>query len=105
MHQSDFVAQQQNMKFAITLSILVIFWQFCDAKEVTKKLKKDLKALKTKYESIQLSMGMYIPETDGSGPLCITDLFQNKYYLAYFNLKQNKISNKFFLTIKKEKEN
>ena len=60
MHQSDFVAQQQNMKFVITLSILVIFWQFCDAKEVTKKLKKDLKALKTKYESIQLSMGMYI---------------------------------------------
>ena len=63
MHQSDFVAQQENMKFAITLSILVIFWQFCDAKEVTKKLKKDLKALKTKYESIQLSMGMYIAYT------------------------------------------
>ena len=105
MHQSDFVAQQQNMKFAITLSILVIFWQFCDAKEVTKNLKKQLKELKSKYASIQLSMGMYIPETDGSGPLCITDLFQNKYYLAYFNLKQNKISNKFFLTIKKEKEN
>ena len=60
MHQSDFVAQQQNMKFVITLSILVIFWQFCDAKEVTKKLKKDLKALKTKYESIQLFMGTYM---------------------------------------------
>ena len=107
MHQSDFVAHQQNMKFAITLSILVIFWQFCDAKEVTKNLKKQLKELKSKYASIQLSMGMYIPETDGSGPLCTTDLFQNKYYLllAYFNLKQNKISNKFFLTIKKEKEN
>ena len=59
MHQSGFVAKQENMNFAITLLILVIFWQFCDAKEVTKKLKKDLKALKTKYESIQLSMGMY----------------------------------------------
>ena len=107
MHQSDFVAQQETMKFAIKLAILVIFWQFCDAKEVTKNLKKQLKELKSKYASIQLSMGMYIPETDGSGPLCITDLFQNKYYLllAYFNLKQNKISNKFFLTIKKEKEN
>ena len=60
MHQSDFVAQQENMKFAIILSILVIFCQFCDAKEVTKKLKKQLKELKTKYASIQLFMGMYM---------------------------------------------
>ena len=60
MHQSDFVAQQENMNFAIKLIILVIFWQFCDAKEVTKNLKKQLKELKTKYASIQLFMGMYM---------------------------------------------
>ena len=60
MHQSDFVAQQENMNFAIKLIILVIFWQFCDAKEVTKNLKKQLKQLKTKYASIQLFMGMYM---------------------------------------------
>ena len=59
MHQSDFVAQQANMNFAIKLLILVIFWQFCDAAEITKKLKKQVKELKTKYASIQLSMGMY----------------------------------------------
>ena len=60
IHQSDFVAQQENMNFAIKLIILVIFWQFCDAKEVTKNLKKQLKELKTKYASIQLFMGMYM---------------------------------------------
>ena len=60
MHQSDFVAQQENMNFAKTLLILVIFWQFCDATEVTKKLKKQVKKLKTKYDSIKLFMGMYI---------------------------------------------
>ena len=60
MHQSDFVAQQENMNFAITLLILVIFWQFCDAKEITKKLKKQVKELKTKYSSMKLSMGMYM---------------------------------------------
>ena len=83
IHQSGFAAQQENMNFAITILILVIFWQFCDAKEVTKNIKKKLKEIKTKYASIQLSMGMYIvyctyiPETDDSGPLCITDLFQS----------------------------
>ena len=60
MHQSDFAAQQENMNFAIKLIILVIFCQFCDAKEVTKNLKKQLKQLKTKYASIQLFMGMYM---------------------------------------------
>ena len=60
MHQSDFVAQQETMKFAIKLAILVIFWQFCDANEVTKKLKKQVKELKTKYASIKLLMGMYM---------------------------------------------
>ena len=60
MHQSGFVAKQENMNFVITLLILVIFWQFCDANEITKKLKKQVKELKTKYASIKLGMGMYI---------------------------------------------
>ena len=60
MHQSDFVAQQENMNFAITLLILVIFWQFCDANEVTKKIKKQVKELKTKHDSMKLFMGMYM---------------------------------------------
>ena len=60
MHQSDFAAQQENMNFAKTLLILVIFWQFCDANEVTKNLKKQVKELKTKYASIKLFMGMYM---------------------------------------------
>ena len=60
MHQSYFVTQQENMNFAITLLILVIFWQFCDADEITKKLKKQVKELKTKYSSMKLSMGMYM---------------------------------------------
>ena len=45
IHQSDFVAQQENMKFAITILILVIFWQFCDANEVTLKMKKKYKEI------------------------------------------------------------
>ena len=60
MHQSGFVAQQKNMNFAITLLILVIFWQFCDANEVTKKIKKQVKELKTKHDSMKLFMGMYM---------------------------------------------
>ena len=60
MHQSDFAVQQENMNFAKTLLILVIFWQFCDANEVTKILKKQVKELKTKYASIKLFMGMYM---------------------------------------------
>ena len=60
MHQSDFVAQQETMKFAIKLAILVIFWQFCDAKGITKNLKKQVKELKTKHDSIKLFMGMYM---------------------------------------------
>ena len=48
------------MNIAKTLSILVIFWQFCDANEVTKNLKKQVKELKTKYASIKLFMGMYM---------------------------------------------
>ena len=60
MHQSGFVAQQENMNFAITLLILVIFWQFCDANEVTKKIKKQVKELKTKQASMKLFMGMYM---------------------------------------------
>ena len=60
MHQSGFVAKQENMNFAITLLILVIFWQFCDANEVTKKLKKQVKELKTKHDSMKLFMGMYM---------------------------------------------
>ena len=60
MHQSGFVAKQENMNFAITLLILVIFWQFCDANEVTKKLKKQVKELKTKHDSIKMFMGMYM---------------------------------------------
>ena len=60
MHQSGFVPQQENMNFAITLLILVIFWQFCDANEVTKKLKKQVKELKTKHDSMKLFMGMYM---------------------------------------------
>ena len=60
MHQSYFVTQQENMNFAITLLISVIFWQFCDANEITKKLKKQVKELKTKYSSMKLSMGMYM---------------------------------------------
>ena len=60
MHQSGFVAKQENMNFAITLLILVIFWQFCDANEVTKKIKKQVKELKTKHDSMKLFMGMYM---------------------------------------------
>ena len=48
------------MNFAKTLLILVSFWQFCDANEITKNLKKQVKALKTKHDSIKLFMGMYI---------------------------------------------
>ena len=59
MHQSYFVAQQENMNFARTLLILVIFLQFCDAAEITKKLKEQVKELKTKYDGIKQSMGMY----------------------------------------------
>ena len=60
MHQSYFVAQQENMNFARTLLILVIFSQFCNAAEITKKLKKQVKELETKYDSIKQSMGMYM---------------------------------------------
>ena len=59
MHQSYFVAQQENMNFARTLLILVIFLQFCDAAEITKKLKKQVQELQTKYDSIKQSIGMY----------------------------------------------
>ena len=59
MHQSYFVGQQETMNFAVLLLILVIFWQFCDADEIKKKLKKQVKELKTKYDSITQSMGMY----------------------------------------------
>ena len=60
MHQSGFVVKQENMNFAITLLILDIFWQFCNANEVTKKLKKQVKELKTKHDSMKLFMGMYM---------------------------------------------
>ena len=60
IHQSGFAAQQENMNFAKTLLILVIFWQFCDAKGITKNLKKQVKELKTKHDSIKLFMGMYM---------------------------------------------
>ena len=60
IHQSDFVAQQENMKFAITILILVIFWQFCDANEVTRNMTKNYKEIKAKYASIKLFMGMYM---------------------------------------------
>ena len=52
-------ARSVNMNFARTVLILVIFLQFCDATEITKKLRKQVRELKTKYDHIQQSMGMY----------------------------------------------
>ena len=88
MHQSDFVAQQENMKFAVTILILVFFWQFCDAKEVTKKMKRKLKEIKTKYASIKLSMGMYIVYVEAS--LCSWLVY--KLTSSPFSLQTNQLA-------------